>query len=81
MPNWYREALDAIGMTGRKSAIRNKLNAVATKAEDETLRALAADVMRQFDFSSLNISHTSLRDSNSVKTDKLVTHCQERAYS
>lgn len=81
MPNWYREALEAVGMRGRKNTIRNQLNAVATKADDETLRTLAADVIRQFDFSSLNTGHTSLRDSNAVKTDKLVTYCQERAYS
>jgi hypothetical protein len=81
MPNWYREALEAVGRTGRKSTIRNKLNVVATKSEDETLRLLATDVILQFDFSGLNTDHTSLLDSKSVKTDKLVTHCQERAYS
>jgi len=81
MPNWYREALEAVGRTGRKNTIRNKLNAVATKSEDETLRLLATDVIRQFDFSSLNTDHTSLLDSTAVNTDNLVTHCQKHAFS
>lgn len=81
MPNWYREALEAVGMIGRKSTIRNRLNAVATKSDDETLRSHAADVIRQFDFSSLNTDHTSLLSSKSVNTDKLVKYCQDRAYS
>ena len=80
MTNWYREALAAVGRIGRKTTIRNKLTDVATKADDETLRALATDVIREFDYSGLNTDHTSLEKSNSVHTDKLVKHCKARAY-
>lgn len=81
MTNWYREALEAVGMLGRRKAIRNRLNAVATQSDDATLRTLATEVIRAFDYAGLNTDHTSLLDSNGVKTDALVKHCQERAYS
>lgn len=81
MTNWYREALEAVGMLGRRKAIRNRLNAVAAHSDDAALRTLATEVIREFDYAGLNTDHTSLLDSNSVNTDKLVTHCQERAYS
>ena len=80
MTNWYREALEAVGMQGRKNTIRNKLSAVATQANDETLRALASMVIREFEYSGLNTDHTSLQESNSVNTAELVKHCKEHAY-
>ena len=81
MKNWYREALEAVGMQGRKNAIRNKLNAVATQANDEILRSLVSTVIREFDYSGLNTDHTSLQASNSVNTAELVKHCKEHAYA
>lgn len=81
MTNWYRKALEAIGMLGCRKAVCNRLNAVSAYSDDIILRALATEVIREFDYAGLNTDHTSLLDSNSVNTDKLVKHCQERAYS
>lgn len=81
MTNWYRDALETVGMLGRPKAIRNRLNAVSAHSDDAVLRALAMALIDQFDRAGLNTGHTSLLDSNSVDTDKLVMHCQERAYT
>lgn len=76
MKNWYREALEALGMTGRASAINNKLNAVAAHTKDPVLRELARDMVSQLAASGpKGERHTSLRASHSIKSERLERHC------
>ena len=73
--NWYREALEALGMTGRTSAINNKLNAVAAHTTDPVLRALASDMIRQLAESSNGTRKRSLRVAADIKSERLERHC------
>lgn len=74
--NWYREALEALGMTGKTSAINNKLNAVVAHTKDAVLRELASDMIRQLAASNQRGERTtSLRAAQSIKSDSLERHC------
>lgn len=73
--NWYREALEALGMKGDPVPIHNKLNAVAAHTEDEVLRELTLDVIHQFKQRGRELKNTCIRDSHGVKHSALELHC------
>ena len=78
--NWYREALEAIGMRGRRATIHNRLNAVIAHSDDAKLRSLASTTLVAFAKSSTNPDHTSIADMQAVPSAKLEIYCRERAY-
>lgn len=77
--NWYREALEALGMKGDPRPIHNKLNAVAAHTEDLVLRELTLDVIHQFKQKGGELKNTCIRDSHGVKHSALEAHCLRQA--
>lgn len=78
--NWYKLALEAVGMCGRRAAIHNRLNAIVAHSDDPKLRQLVVDAMRAFDATSTNPQVLSMRDMRGVPTQELEAYCRARAY-
>ena len=79
--NWYREALEAIGMKGRDNTIHNRLNAVAIHSDDPELRALVEKVLSDLRYCGLKTQLTSIRDSRLIDTKPLVRLCEKKGYT
>jgi len=75
--DWYQEALTVIGIRGKRNTIRNKLNLIASKADDNYLRLLAQKAIDALDKTTTNPSHTELNKMNCMRDIPIERYCKE----
>lgn len=75
--DWYQETLTVIGTRGRRGTIRNKLNLIASKADDSKLRLLAQKAIDALDMTSTNPLHTELNKMTCMRNIPIERYCNE----
>jgi len=77
--NYYRHAIEALGMRSKKQTVINKLNMVAAHSKDAELQTLAEKVIHELRLTSSDPTHTPVKEMNSVRTGKkLLSYCQQK---
>jgi hypothetical protein len=77
--NYYRHAIEALGMRSKVQTVVNKLNMVAAHSEDAELQKLAEKVIHELTFTSTDPTVTPVKEMNSVPTGKkLLSYCKQK---
>lgn len=74
--NHYKNVLEALHRTGRKSTIRNMLVKSMVHSDDARLRSMVEEVVHRLDASSTNTGHTPVSKMRSVNARDLVNYCE-----
>jgi hypothetical protein len=85
MPNYYRDALEALGYVGTVKAARNKFNTIAAQADDPQLRELAAEIINLIDRGDVSPKHEPIGDTDRIRNirsvRKMKRYCESKAYA
>lgn len=77
--NYYRLAIEALGMRSRKSTVINRLNHVAAHAEDAKLQELCSQVIRELEAATTDPTVVAVGNMQSIKTpNELKSYCDQK---
>lgn len=78
--NYYRHAIETLGMRSAKNTVLNRLNKVAAQSTDSKLQSLALDVIKELNLTSTLPENTSTAEMRSVPTSRqLMAYCKDKA--
>lgn len=81
MANYYRDALEALGKVGRRSAVRNAFNRIAAQSDDPEVRRLAAEVIEALEQRGTNTEASPVKNMGIPAGKELHRYCSVRAYN
>jgi hypothetical protein len=79
-PMMYRDAIEAMGRRGKRVALHNLMNRIASRTRDKELAALMEKVIRDFCYSSSNPEVWSMAERSQCRENatRLVVYCQNK---
>jgi hypothetical protein len=78
--NYYRFAIETLGMRSAKNTVLNRFNKVAAQSTDSTLQQLALDVITELRATSSLPENVPTSEMRAVPSaDKLMKYCKDKA--